>query len=46
MFHVSRESLFIRLLTTSKMFLAWLNINLELSKLVATKLSMWAEANA
>ena len=33
MFHVSSESLFIKLLTTSKMFLAWLDINLELVKI-------------
>ena len=29
MIYISSESLFIKLLTTSKMFLAWLNINLE-----------------
>ena len=33
MFHVSNESLFIKLLTTSKMFLPWLNIKLELLKI-------------
>ena len=33
MFHVPSESLFIRLLTTSKMFLAWSNINLKLLKI-------------
>ena len=33
MIYISSESLFIKLLTTSKMFLAWLNINLELLKI-------------
>ena len=33
MFHVSGKSLFIKLLFTSKMFLAWLNINFELLKI-------------
>ena len=46
MIYISSEFLFIKLLTTSKMFLTWLNINLGLLKLVATKLSMWAEAHA
>ena len=30
---MSSESLFIKFLTTSKMFLTWLNINFELSKI-------------
>ena len=33
MFHVSSESLFIKLLTTSKMFLTWLNTNFKLLKI-------------
>ena len=33
MIYISSESLFIKLLTTSKMFLIWLNINLELLKI-------------
>ena len=33
MIYISRESLFIKLVTTSRMFLAWLNINLELIKI-------------
>ena len=33
MIYISSESLFIKLLTTSKMFLAWLNINLKLLKI-------------
>ena len=33
MIYISSESLFIKLLTTSKMFLAWLNINLGLLKI-------------
>ena len=33
MIYVSSESLFSKLLTTSKTFLAWLNISLELLKL-------------
>ena len=33
MIYKSGESLFIKLLTTSKMILAWLNINLELLKI-------------
>ena len=33
MFPISSESLFIKLLTTNRMFLAWLNINLELLKI-------------
>ena len=33
MFSISSESLFIKLLTTSKMFLTWLNVSLELSKI-------------
>ena len=32
MFYISSESLSIKLLITSKMFLTWLNINLELLK--------------
>ena len=42
MFSISSESIFIKLLTTSKMFLTWLNINLELLKIgcnQTTKLS-------
>ena len=33
MIYISSESLFIKLLTTSKMFLAWLNINLGLLRI-------------
>ena len=33
MIYISSKSLFIKLLTTSKMFLTWLNINLEQLKI-------------
>ena len=33
MIYISSVSLFIKLLTTSRMFLAWLNINLEMLKI-------------
>ena len=33
MIYISSESIFIKHLTTSKMFLTWLNINLELLKI-------------
>ena len=37
MIYISSESLFIKLLTTSKTFLAWLNINLKLLKTVCNQ---------
>ena len=48
MIYISTELLFIKLLTTSKLFLilAWPNINFKLLKIGATKLGMWAEAHA
>ena len=37
MIYISSESLFIKLLTTSKMFLVWLNINFELLKIACNQ---------
>ena len=46
MIYISSESLFIKVLTTNKMFLAWLNINLELLKIGCNQTKNEAEAHA